>query len=170
MVDSCSDIPMSFGTICKAPKQMLQKEPTTCKSLSVHIAKSTKCQWEVLEFRYKKVSSRCRRLSWQPLQRRRNQQNNQEARNCAVREFANKSAASAASPDYVKFQAVIKSAASAASFHGGRASGRLDHGFFFAIFGRASGQKNSKKSSKSRTLFFSDSERELRNITKRNHL
>ena len=33
----------------------------------------------------------------------------------AVREFANKSAASAASPDYVKFQAVIKSAASAAS-------------------------------------------------------
>ena len=33
----------------------------------------------------------------------------------AVREFANKSAASAASPDYVRFQAVIKSAASAAS-------------------------------------------------------
>ena len=33
----------------------------------------------------------------------------------AVREFVNKSAASAASPDYVKFQAVIKSAASAAS-------------------------------------------------------
>ena len=32
-----------------------------------------------------------------------------------VREFVNKSAASAASPDYVKFQAVIKSAASAAS-------------------------------------------------------
>ena len=32
-----------------------------------------------------------------------------------VRESANKSAASAASPDYVKFQAVIKSAASAAS-------------------------------------------------------
>ena len=32
----------------------------------------------------------------------------------AVRESANKSAASAASPDYVKFQAVIKSAASAA--------------------------------------------------------
>ena len=31
------------------------------------------------------------------------------------REFANKSAASAASRDYVKFQAVIKSAASAAS-------------------------------------------------------
>ena len=33
----------------------------------------------------------------------------------AVREFVNKWAASAASPDYVKFQAVIKSAASAAS-------------------------------------------------------
>ena len=33
----------------------------------------------------------------------------------AVREFANKSAASAASPDSVKFQAVIKPAASAAS-------------------------------------------------------
>ena len=70
----------------------------------------------------------------------------------AVREFANKSAASAASRDYVKFQAVIKSAASAASLRGGRASGRLDHGFFCAIFGRASGQKNTKKSSKSRTL------------------
>ena len=34
---------------------------------------------------------------------------------CAVRESVNKSAASAASPDSVKFQAVIKSAASAAS-------------------------------------------------------
>ena len=41
----------------------------------------------------------------------------------AVQEFANKSAASAASRDYVKFQAVIKSAASAASLRGGRASG-----------------------------------------------
>ena len=48
----------------------------------------------------------------------------------AVREFVNKSAASAASPEYVKFQAVIKSAASAASLRGGRASGRLDHGLF----------------------------------------
>ena len=46
-----------------------------------------------------------------------------------------------ASPDYLEFQAVIKSAASAASLRGGRASGRLDHGFLFAIFGRASGQK-----------------------------
>ena len=57
-----------------------------------------------------------------------------------VQEPANKTAASAAFPDYVKFQAVVKSAASAASLRGGRASGRLDHGFFFAIFGRASGQ------------------------------
>ena len=38
-----------------------------------------------------------------------------EASEDAVRGSANKSAASAASPDYVKFQAVIKSAASAAS-------------------------------------------------------
>ena len=49
-----------------------------------------------------------------------------------------KSAASAASRDYVRFQAVIKSAASAASPRGGRASGRLDHNFlcfsmFFAV-------------------------------------
>ena len=48
----------------------------------------------------------------------------------AVRESVNKSAASAASPVYVNFQAVIKSAASAASLRGGRASGRLDHVFF----------------------------------------
>ena len=41
----------------------------------------------------------------------------------ADREFANKSAASAASLDYVKIQAVSKSAASAASLRGGRASG-----------------------------------------------
>ena len=39
-------------------------------------------------------------------------------------------AASAASPDYVKIQAVIKSAASAASLRGGHACGRLDHDFF----------------------------------------
>ena len=51
----------------------------------------------------------------------------------------NKSAASTASPDYVKFQAVIKSAASAASLRRGPASGQLDHGLFFAIFGRAYG-------------------------------
>ena len=51
-----------------------------------------------------------------------------------------KSAASAASLNYVKFQAVIKSAARAAS-SGGRASGRLEHGFLFAILGRASGLK-----------------------------
>ena len=55
----------------------------------------------------------------------------------------NKSAASAASSKYVEFQAVIKSVASAASpgDRGGRASGRFDHGFLFAIFGRASAQK-----------------------------
>ena len=42
----------------------------------------------------------------------------------AVREFFNKSAASAASPDYVKFQAVIKSAASAApKIHGTQVQG-----------------------------------------------
>ena len=64
----------------------------------------------------------------------------------------NKSAACAASGDYVKFQAVIKSAASAASLRGGRASGRLDHGLFFAIFGRASGQKIFKKIAKYRTF------------------
>ena len=46
-----------------------------------------------------------------------------------VREFATKSAASAASPDYEKIQAVIKSAASAAYPRGGRASGPLDHVF-----------------------------------------
>ena len=45
----------------------------------------------------------------------------------------------------LNFQAVIKSAASAASLRGGRAGGRLDHVFFFAIFGRASAQKNRKK-------------------------
>ena len=40
---------------------------------------------------------------------------------------------SAASPDYVKFQTVIKSAASAASLRGGRARGRLNHSYFFGI-------------------------------------
>ena len=51
----------------------------------------------------------------------------------AVRESANKLAASAASLDYAKFEAVIKSAASADSLRGSRASGRLDHGFFGTI-------------------------------------
>ena len=59
----------------------------------------------------------------------------------AVREFANKSAASAASPDSVKFQAVIKSAASAASLRGGRASGRLDHGFFLQFLAALAAKK-----------------------------
>ena len=51
------------------------------------------------------------------------QQRSKQAALPAVREFAHKSAAFAASPDYLKFQAVIKSAASAASLRGGRASG-----------------------------------------------
>ena len=74
----------------------------------------------------------------------------------AVREFVNKSAASAASPDYVKFQAVIKSAASPASREpksrglssrgapdGGSAGGRrprgapLGLGFLDLAFGEA---------------------------------
>ena len=59
----------------------------------------------------------------------------------AVREFANKSAASAASLVYVKFQAVIKSAASAASLRGGRASGRLDHGFFLQFWAALAAKK-----------------------------
>ena len=65
-------------------------------------------------------------------------------RQIAVQEFVNKSAASAASPDYVKFQAVIKSAASAASPRGGRASGRLDHVFFSQLLA-ALAAKNAKK-------------------------
>ena len=62
----------------------------------------------------------------------------------AVQEFANKSAASAASLDYVKFQAVIKSAASAASPRGGRASGRLDHGFLLQFLAASAAKKHSK--------------------------
>ena len=61
----------------------------------------------------------------------------------AVCQTVNKLAASATSPDRVKFQAVIKSAARAASLRGGRASGRFDH-VFFVIFGRASGPKNNQ--------------------------
>ena len=70
----------------------------------------------------------------------------------AVRESANKSAASIASGDYVKFRAVIKSAASAASPRGSRASGWLDHSLSCAFFGRTSGQKIPRKSLKYRTL------------------
>ena len=55
-------------------------------------------------------------------------------RSDGVPEFVNKSAASAASPGYVKFQAVIELAASATSLRGGRASGRLDHVFLFFVF------------------------------------
>ena len=54
---------------------------------------------------------------------------------------ANQSAASAASRDYVKFQAVIKSAASAASLQGGRASGRLDHAFFLYFLAALAAKK-----------------------------
>ena len=42
---------------------------------------------------------------------------------CGDREAESNSDAGTASPDYVKFQAVIKSAASAASLRGGCASG-----------------------------------------------
>ena len=56
----------------------------------------------------------------------------------------NKSAASAASPDYVKIQAVIKSAASAASLRGGRASGRLDHGLFSQFLAALAAKKYQK--------------------------
>ena len=59
----------------------------------------------------------------------------------AVRESVNKSTASAASLDYVKFQAVIKWAASAASSRGGRASGRLDHGFFLQFLAALAANK-----------------------------
>ena len=62
----------------------------------------------------------------------------------AVGEFANKSAASAASKDYVKFQAVIKSGASAASLRGGRVSGRLDHGFFLHFLAALAAKKYKK--------------------------
>ena len=58
-----------------------------------------------------------------------------------VREAVNESAASLASLDCVKFQAVIKSAASAASLRGGRATSRLDHDCCSAIVGRAGGQE-----------------------------
>ena len=60
----------------------------------------------------------------------------------AVRESANESAASAASPVYVKSQAVIKSAASAASLRGGHASGRLDHDFLLRNFWGALAHRN----------------------------
>ena len=56
----------------------------------------------------------------------------------------NKSAASAASPNYDKFQAAIKSAASAASLCGGRASGRLDHGFFVQFLAALAAKKYQK--------------------------
>ena len=60
----------------------------------------------------------------------------------------NESAASAVSADYVKCQAVIKSAASAASLRGGRASGRLDHVVFFSQFLAALAAKEYQKNVK----------------------
>ena len=60
-------------------------------------------------------------------------------------EAVKKSAASAASLEYVKFQAVIKPAASAASLRGGRARGRLGHGYFFQFLA-ALKAKNIQKS------------------------
>ena len=63
----------------------------------------------------------------------------------AVREFVKKLAASAAFRNYVKFQAMIKSAASAASLRGGRASGRLDHGLFLQFLAAQAANKKSKK-------------------------
>ena len=58
-----------------------------------------------------------------------------------VPDFVNKSAASAASLDYVKFRAVNESAASTASLRGGRASGRLDHGFFVQFLAALAAKK-----------------------------
>ena len=72
----------------------------------------------------------------------------------AVREFTKKSAASAASPDYGKFQAEIKSAASAASLRGGRASGRLDHGLFWPRE-RSKNDKNGLKTRLTKKTTFS---------------
>ena len=54
----------------------------------------------------------------------------------AVREFADKSAASAASPEYVKFQAVIKSAASAASLAEAALAADLFTAFFCNFWAR----------------------------------
>ena len=62
----------------------------------------------------------------------------------AVREFANKSAASAASPDSVKFQAVIKSAASAGSLREGRPSGHLDHVYFSQLLAALAAKNTTK--------------------------
>ena len=73
----------------------------------------------------------------------------------AVRESVIRAAASAASPVYVKFQAVIKSAASAASLRGGRASGRLDRGLFsyFLAALAAKEYKKTKEKLPSRDLY-----------------
>ena len=58
-----------------------------------------------------------------------------------VREFMNQSAASAASPDYVKFQAVIKSAASAASLAEAALAADLITAFFSQILATLAAKK-----------------------------
>ena len=58
-----------------------------------------------------------------------------------------KSAASAASPEYVKFQAVVKSAASAASLCAGRARTDLISVFFSQCLGALAPPKNGLKKS-----------------------
>ena len=85
----------------------------------------------------------CGPLAWPPLAKlqKRTCQGRQSSRSCGVRESVNKSAASAASPDYVRFQAVIKSAASAASPRGGRASSQLNHSHVFTMLRRNSSQE-----------------------------
>ena len=59
----------------------------------------------------------------------------------AVREFVNKSAANVASVDSLKFQALIKSAASAASLGEAALVANWITAFFFKILGCASSQK-----------------------------
>ena len=66
------------------------------------------------------------------------------AKNCE-KEVVNQSAATAASPDYVKFQAVIKSAASAASLDGGRASSQLHRGFLSQFLAALAANNIAKK-------------------------
>ena len=67
------------------------------------------------------------------------------ARGNAVREFVNKSAASTASLDYVKFQAVIKSAASAASLLEAALAADWITAFFSQFLGALAPKKIVKK-------------------------
>ena len=68
----------------------------------------------------------------------------QDCMSSGVRESVNKSAASAASPDYVKFQAVIKSAASAASLRGGALAADCITAFFLQFLAAPLAAKNSQ--------------------------